>query len=121
MPVIPPLEVVGKGASTLPIQMGSTCVNKGIVCVKTIMVILVSAKQLPVTGVAVKVYSVVMVLFMAGDQVPLKPLFETVGKSNKTSPTQMVATCVKVGVKIGFTMMVIVVVLAQGFELGVKV
>ena len=118
---MPPLEVVGKGASTLPIQMGSTCVNKGVVWVNTVMVILVSAKQLPVTGVAVKVYSVVMVLFMAGDQVPLKPSFETVGKSNKTSPTQMVGTCVKVGVKIGFTVMVIVALLAQGFESGAKV
>ena len=52
---------------------------------------------------------------------PLKPSLETVGKFIKTSPTQMVGTCVKVGVKIGFTMMVIVVLLAQGFESGVKV
>ena len=85
------------------------------------MVILVSAKQLPVTGVAVKVYSVVMVLFMAGDQVPLKPLFETVGKVIKTSPTQMVATCVNVGVIMGITTMFIVVVLAHCPASGVNV
>ena len=121
MPVMPPLEVVGKGTSTLPIQIGSTCVNSGIVCVKTVMVILASEKQTPETGLGVKVYSVVKVLFIAGDQVPLKPSFETVGKSNKTSPKQMVSTSIKLGVKMEFTPIVIVAVLAQGFASGVKV
>ena len=84
------------------------------------MIILVSAKQLPDTGVGVKVYSVVNVLFMAGDQMPLNPLLETVGKGFKTSPTQMELTCIKDGLRIRFTVMVIVVLLAQGFESGVK-
>ncbi len=45
-----------------------------------------------------KVYSVVAVLSIAGDQVPVTPLFEVVGNTAKTSPLQIAATCVKVGI-----------------------
>ena len=46
-------------------------------------------------------------LFIAGDQVPVTPLLEVVGKSAKTAPEQIGATGLKTAV-IGFTTMVIV-------------
>ncbi len=49
------------------------------------------------------------------------PLFEEVGKADNVPPAQMGATCVKVGVTFGFTVMVIVVVVAQSPAVGVKV
>ena len=41
---------------------------------------------------------VVWVLFKAGDQVPVIPLLEVVGKAESVAPEQIGATCVKVGV-----------------------
>jgi hypothetical protein len=59
------------------------------------------------------VYVVVAVLFSAGDQVPVIPLFEVVGSAVKIAPEQIGATAVKVGVTCGFTVMVKVVVVAH--------
>ena len=42
-------------------------------------------------------YSVVAVLFKAGDQTPIIPFVEVVGKADKVAPEQMGSTCVKVG------------------------
>ncbi len=47
----------------------------------------------------------VAVLFIAGDQVPVTPLLEVVGKSAKTSPEQIGATGLKIAA-IGFTTIV---------------
>jgi hypothetical protein len=47
------------------------------------------------------VYSVVAALFIAGDHVPVIPLFDVVGRALKDAPEQIVATCVNVGVTIG--------------------
>ncbi|MCY1560425.1 hypothetical protein D9M68_975570 [compost metagenome] len=46
----------------------------------------------------VKVYVVVEVLLIAGDQVPVIPLVDCVGKAAKAVPEQMAGTCVKTGV-----------------------
>ena len=64
---------------------------------------------------------VVAVLFKAGDQVPVKPLFEVVGKAAKVWPLQIGATAVKVGTTLGFTTIVIVAVAAHCPAVGVKV
>jgi hypothetical protein len=53
------------------------------------------------------------VLFNAGDQVPLIPLVEVVGKADKVAPEQMAATEAKVGVTFGLTVIVNVVVVAH--------
>ncbi len=58
-------------------------------------------------------YVVVAVLFNAGDQVPLIPLVEFVGKADKVAPEQMAATEAKVGVTFGLTVIVNVVVVAH--------
>ena len=60
-------------------------------------------------------------MFNAGDQLPLMPLFESTGKADKVVPEQISATCVKVGVTFGFTVIVIVVVDAHCPVDGVNV
>ena len=59
------------------------------------------------------VYVVVAVLFSAGDQVPVILLVEVVGNAVNVAPLQIAATCVNVGVIFGFTVIVIVVVVAH--------
>jgi hypothetical protein len=63
---------------------------------------------------------VVAVLLFAGDQVPVIPLLEVVGKV-KLPPEQIGATWVNVGVVCGFTVTVSVVVVAHCPAVGVKV
>ena len=54
-----------------------------------------------------------VLLFTAGVQLPLIPLFEVVGKAASGSPAHIGATVVKVAVCAGFTVIVIVVVAAH--------
>jgi len=56
---------------------------------------------------------VVAVLFNAGDQVPVKPLFEVVGSAVSVAPEHIGATALKVGVMFGLTVMVNVAVVAH--------
>ncbi len=62
-------------------------------------------------------------LFNAGDQVPViaGEFVEEVGNADKIAPEQIAATCVNVGVTFGFTVIVIVVVVAQSPAVGVNV
>ncbi len=60
-------------------------------------------------------------LFIAGDQVPVTPLLEVVGKLAKIAPEQIGATGLKTAA-IGFTTMVIVAgVVAHCPAVGIKV
>ena len=63
----------------------------------------------------------VVVLFIAGDQLPFIPLVEVVGSGLSTSPLQIGATALKVGVVLLLTVIVTVVELAHCPELGVNV
>ena len=56
---------------------------------------------------------VVAVLFSAGPHVPVMPLVDVVGRAVRVAPEQMGATAVKVGVILGLTVMVKVVVVAH--------
>ena len=58
---------------------------------------------------------------MAGDQAPVTPLLEVVGKGANVSPLQIGFTAVNVGVVGAFTVMVIVVVVAHCPTVGVNV
>lgn len=53
-------------------------------------------------------------LFKAGDQEPVIPLFDVVGKGNKVPPAQMAGTWVKVGVDVLFTIMFNALLIAKG-------
>jgi hypothetical protein len=69
----------------------------------TTIVIVVELAQSP--NVGVNVYNVVAVLFTAGDQVPVIPFKDVVGNVI-VPPEQIGGTWVKVGVTIGFTLIV---------------
>ena len=56
---------------------------------------------------------VVLVLFKAGDQVPVYPLLEVVGKAESAAPEQIGATALNVGVIFGLTTIVRLTLLAH--------
>jgi Flp pilus assembly pilin Flp len=119
VPVIPLLEVVGKADKVPPEQIGATAVNVGVIFGLTVIVNVVGTAHNPAVGV--KVYVVVAVLFKTGDQVPVIPLLEVVGKADKVPPEQIGATAVNVGVIFGLTVIVNVVGTAHNPKVGVKV
>ena len=61
------------------------------------------------------------VLSKAGDQVPVMPLVEVVGRADKVAPEQIGATALNIGVMFGLTVIVKVVVVAHWPAVGVKV
>ena len=63
----------------------------------------------------------VAVLFKAGAQVPVMPLVEVVGNPDMVAPEQIGAIAANVGVTIGLTVIVSVVVVAHWPAVGVKV
>ena len=85
----------------------------------TVIVSVVVAAHCPAVGV--NVYVVVAVLSNAGDQDPVIPFVEVVGKADKVAPEQIGATAVKVGVTFGLTVIVKVVVVAHCPAVGVNV
>jgi len=52
-------------------------------------------------------------LFSAGDQVPIMPLVDVVGRAVSVAPEQIGATALNVGMMFGFTTIVKVVVVAH--------
>jgi hypothetical protein len=72
-------------------------------------------------AVGVKVYVVVAVLLKTGDQVPVMPLLEVVGKADSVLLEHIGATAVKVGVTFGLTTICIVAVVAHNPAVGVNV
>jgi len=119
VPLIKLVETKGNAANEAPEQIGDTCVNAGVTSGFTVMVIVVLVAHTPVFGV--NVYCVVAVLFNAGDHVPLIKLVEASGNAANEAPEQIGATCVNVGVTKGFTVMVIVVLVAHSPVFGVNV
>jgi hypothetical protein len=63
----------------------------------------------------------VAVLSNAGAQVPVIPFVDVVGRGESVAPEQIAATGVNVGVTIGLTVMVKVVVVAHCPAVGVNV
>jgi hypothetical protein len=106
IPEIPLFDIVGKAAKVAPEQIALTGVNVGFTFGFTVMVMVAVEEHCPVVGA--NVYKVVAKLFKAGDQVPVIPLFDVVGKAAKVAPAQIAAIGVNVGVTFGFTVMVIV-------------
>ena len=110
-PVMPLFEVVGKADNVAPEQIGATAVNVGVIFGLTVIVNVAVVAHCPAVGV--KVYVVVAVLSKAGDQVPVMPLVEVVGKADNVAPEQIGATALNVGVIFGLTVIVNVVVVAH--------
>jgi len=93
-------------------------VKVGVVGWLTVTVIVVVVAHRPAVGV--KVYVVVAVLLIAGDQVPVMALLDVVGSVN-APPLHIAATCVNVGVTGAPTFTVIVAVVAHNPAVGVNV
>jgi hypothetical protein len=79
VPLIAFNEAVGSEIVPL-LQIGATCVNVGVTGGPTLTVIVAVVAHAPVAGV--KVYVVVVVLFTAGDHVPVILLLEVSGSVN---------------------------------------
>ena len=60
-------------------------------------------------------------LTVAGDQVPLIPLFEVSGKTGAVVPAQNAGTVLKVGATLGVTVTVVCAVVAHAPAAGLKV
>ena len=116
---MPLFEVVGKAFKVVPLQTPETGLNVGVTLELTVILKVVVVAHCPALGV--KVYVVVVVLFKAGDHVPVIPLFDVVCKSFKVSPEQIGFTSVNVGVTFGFIVMLKVVAVAHCPTLDVKV
>ena len=108
-----------------PLHVALVGVLDAVTAVGTVIVIVVVVAHVgAAVDVGVKVYVVVAVLFIAGDHVPTILLFDVVGNALKLPPEQIAATCVNVGVVSGFTVMVIVVLIAhvgEAVDVGVNV
>ena len=94
-------------------------VTEGVIFGLTVIVNVAVVAHCPAVGV--KVYVVVSVLFNAGDQVPVIPLFDVIGNADKLAPEHIGATAVNVGVTFGLTVIVTVAVVAHCPASGVKV
>ena len=111
VPVISLFEVVGNADKVTPEQTAATCVNVGVGFGVTEIVIFAIVAHSPAVGV--NTYAVVAVLSIAGNQVPVIPLFEVVGNADKVTPEQIEFTCVNVGVGFGVTEIVIFAIVAH--------
>ena len=120
VPVIPLLDVVGNAANTAPEQIAATGVNVGVTFALTVIVNVVVVAHCPAVGVNVYV-PVVVLLTVAGFQVPVMPLLDVVGSTGAAEPEQIGATAVNVGVIFALTVIVSVVVVAHCPAVGVKV
>ena len=109
--MIPFVEVVGNGAKVAPVQIGFTTANVGVTFGLTVIVLVIVVAHCPAVGV--KVYVVVVVLFNAGDQVPVIPFAEVVGKAAKVAPEQIGFITANVGTILELTVIVNVAVVAH--------
>ena len=119
IPLIPLVEVVGKGASGSPEHIAATALNVGVMSGLTVTVKVVVVAHCPALGV--KVYVPVAVLLTAGAHVPAIPLVDVVGNTGAAEPLHIAATGLNVGVTFGVTVTVNVVVVAHCPTPGVKV
>lgn len=119
LPENPLVEVVGNALSVPPEQIGGTAVKRGVIFGFTFIVKEAVVAHCPTVGV--KVYVVEVVLFNAGDHVPVKPLLDVVGKALSVPPEQIGATAVNVGIVFELTVTVKVVVVAHCPAVGVNV
>ena len=120
VPANPSREVFGS-VSGSPVQIGVIVVKVGIVGLFTLTVIVALVAHNP--GLGLKVYVVVAILLIAGDQVPAKPSRELFG-SVSGSPAQIGAIVVNVGLTGAPTLTVILVGMAQvgvAADVGVNV
>ena len=98
------LEVVGSADKEEPAHIGATALNVGVIIGFTTIVSVVGIAHPPLAGVNVYVVlPTVEVLIVAGNQVPVIPLFDVVGKGASTESLHTGPTVVNKGVTDVFT------------------
>ena len=117
VPETPSFEVE-INVNEFPLHTGSNCVKFVVVACSTTTVIVAFEAHCPAVGK--NVYSVVNTLSTAGDQVPVMPSLEADGNVN-VSPSHIGPICVRLGVVVCSTTMVIVADRAHCPVSGVKV
>jgi hypothetical protein len=120
VPVMPFVDVAGSTGATSPEQIGATAAKVGVMLGVTVTVNVVVAAHWPASGVKVYVPLAVL-LTTAGAHVPVITFSDVNGNTGATAPEQIGATAAKVGVTLGVTVTVIVVVAAHWPAVGVKV
>ncbi len=124
VPVIPLLDVVGNAGTTPPLQIVRVVpkLNVGVIFGFTVTINVVDVAHSPAFGVKVYVPLAVL-LTVAGFQVPLIPFEDLVGNTGAVLFAQILAVAPKlnVGVSMGLTVTVNVVVVAHKPAVGVKV
>lgn len=122
VPVIPLVEVVGKGGGTVLLHCGGICAKLGITCEVTTTFIVAVAAHWPAAGV--KVYAVVPVsdvLIEAGLHVPVIPLVDVVGNPGAVAFWHKAPIGANVGVTSVETTIFIVIVVPHCEAGGVNV
>ena len=117
-PVIPFSEVPGRGARAEPEQIAATGVKAGVILELTATVMEAVTAHSPAAGL--KVYVVVAVLLMAGDQLPLMPSSEDEGNT-KLPPEHIAPIGANCGVTGSLTVTVRPAAVAQADATGVNV
>jgi len=102
-----------------PLQYGPAALKVGVRFGVMVIVSVVVVAHCPAEGV--KVYVVVVVLLIEGDQLPVMPLVEVVGNAGTLAPLQYGPTDANVGVTFGVIVIVSVVVVAHCPAVGVNV
>ena len=120
VPLIPLVDVVGSVGATDPVQIGLTAAKAGEMLELTVTSNVVVAAHCPAAGVNVYVPDVVL-LTVAGLQVPLIPLVDVVGSVGATDPVQIGLTAAKAGEMLELTVTSNVVVAAHWPAAGINV
>ena len=118
-PVIPLIEILGSGDKKSPEHIGLIGSKIGVVIGITVMVSFTGVPHCPKLGV--KLYSVVSVLFKAGDHVPEIPFTDVVERGSSMAPAHIGSIGINDGVSIELIFKVKVVVNEHWPTLGIKV
>jgi hypothetical protein len=112
VPVIPFVDVVGRTGATDPLHIGAKAANVGMIVELTVTSNVVVEPHCPGSGVNVYVPDAVL-LTVAGDQVPVIPFVDVVGRAGATDPLHIGATAANVGMIVELTVTSNVVVVAH--------
>jgi hypothetical protein len=118
-PVIPLIEILGSGDKKSPEHIGLIGSKIGVVFGITVMVSFTGVPHCPKLGV--KLYSVVEVLFKAGDHAPEIPFVDVVERGSSIAPAHIGLIGINDGVSIVLIFKVKVVADAHCPTLGIKV
>jgi hypothetical protein len=120
LPVMPLVDSIGSTGAVAPEQKAGTAANAGVTLGVTVISRVAVVAHCPASGVNVYVPEVVL-LTVAGLQVPVMPSVEVVGNTGAVAPEQKSGTAAKPGVIWLVTVMLMVVATPQLPASGVNV